>query len=80
MSELTHNIYISNMTTNICMYASAPVKIILFFGEGGLKGMSCRVQDHVFFRGKKSMVAIHRPFRLNAHDTTPVSSLYESRN
>ena len=35
--------------------------------------MPCRVQDHVFFQGKKSMVAIHRPFILNAHDTIPVS-------
>ena len=79
MSELTHNIYISNMTTNICIYASAPVKIILFFG-GGSKGLPCRVQGHVFFQGKKSMVSLHRPFKRNAHDTIPVSSLYESRN
>ena len=80
MSELTHNIYISNITTNICIYASAPMKIILFFGEDGFKGLPCHVQDHVFFQGKKSMVAIHRPFILYAHYTIPVSSLYESRN
>ena len=67
MSEQTHNIYISNMTTNICIYASAPMKIILFFGEGGFKGLPSLV--HVFFQGRKPMVAIHRPFILNAHDT-----------
>ena len=55
-------------------------KLSSIFGEGGFKVLPCRVQDHVFFQGKKSMVAIHRPFILNAHDTIPVSSLYESRN
>ena len=34
-------------------------KLSSIFGEGGFKGLPCRVQDHVFFQGKKSMVAIH---------------------
>ena len=56
---------------HICKRSSE--KISSFFGEGGFKGLPCRVQDHVFFQGKKSMIAIHRQLLLYAHYTIPVS-------